>query len=159
MAIGLAVTIGALNFASGFLQGKQAENEYKAKAEQLRQQAAVYRRNAATVRMNGALNEDAMRSQKRATIASAAAAAGEAGMGESPTTTTALATTSSALEQNILNRRYETESEAENYLYQARVAEEEARQYRKTASNMFVSNMLSGLSSAVGSYNKYKGIQ
>ena len=37
MAIGLAVTIGALNFASGFLQGKQAENEYKAKAEQLRQ--------------------------------------------------------------------------------------------------------------------------
>ena len=79
-------------------------------------------------------------------------------MGESPTTATALATTSSALEQNILNRRYETESAAENYLYQARLAEEEARQYKKTGSNMFVSNMLSGLASAVGGFYKPNGL-
>ena len=154
MVLQTAILAAGLNFASGFLKGKEAENEYLARAETARQQAAVYRQNAATVRLNGALNEDAQRSQKRATIASARAAAGEAGMGESPTTATALATTSSALEQNILNRRYETESAAENYLYQARLAEEEARQYKKTGSNMFVSNMLSGLASAVGGFYK-----
>ncbi len=91
-----------------------------------------------------------MRSQKRAAVASAAAAAGEAGMGESPTTTTALATTSAALEQNILNERYRVESEAENYLYQARLAEEQARQHKKAGKNKFMNSMLGGLTSSLG---------
>lgn len=145
-----AVLISAgINFASGFLKGKETENAYAQQAQLARQNAAVYRQNASNVRLRGSLNEDAMRSQKRASLATASASAGEAGIGESPTTATALATTSSTLEQNILNERYRVESEAENYLYQARVQEEQAKQYKKAGGNQFMSSMLSGLSSAL----------
>ena len=140
-----------VNFASGFLKGKEEQNQYEKKAQLALQNAQVYRQNAANIRLSGAQNEDAMRSQKRATVASASAAAGEAGMGESPTTTTALATTSAALEQNILNERYRVESEAENYLYQAMVEEANAKQYRKEGQNRFSGNLLSGLSSSLSS--------
>ena len=130
-----ALIAAGINFASGFLKGKQEEYEAKVQAK---------------LALNGSLNEDMMRSQKRAAVASAAAAAGEAGMGESPTTTTALATTSAALEQNILNERYRVESEAENYLYQARLAEEQARQHKKAGKNKFMNSMLGGLTSSLG---------
>lgn len=132
------------------MKGKQEEYEAKVQAKLALNNAAIYRKNAARVRLNGSLNEDMMRSQKRAAVASAAAAAGEAGMGESPTTTTALATTSAALEQNILNERYRVESEAENYLYQARLAEEQARQHKKAGKNKFMNSMLGGLTSSLG---------
>lgn len=140
-----------IDFASGFLKGKEEQNQYEKKAQLALQNAQVYRQNAANIRLSGAQNEDALRSQKRATVASASAAAGEAGMGESPTTTTALATTSAALEQNILNERYRVESEAENYLYQAMVEEANAKQYRKEGQNRFSGNLLSGLSSSLSS--------
>ncbi len=140
-----------IDFASGFLKGKEEQNQYEKQAQLALQNAQVYRQNAANIRLSGAQNEDAMRSQKRATVASASAAAGEAGMGESPTTTTALATTSAALEQNILNERYRVESEAENYLYQAMVEEANAKQYRKEGQNRFSGNLLSGLSSSLSS--------
>lgn len=140
-----------VNFASSFLQGKAEQNEYEKKAQLALQNAQTYRQNAQNIRLSGARNEDALRSQKRATIASASAAAGEAGMGESPTTTTALATTSSALEQNILNERFKTESEAENYLYQALIEETNAKQYKKEGQNRFSGNLLSGLSSSLSS--------
>lgn len=145
-----ALIAAGINFASGFLKGKQEEYEAKVQAKLALNNAAIYRKNASTVRLNGSLNEDMMRSQKRAAVASAAAAAGEAGMGESPTTTTALATTSAALEQNILNERYRVESEAENYLYQARLAEEQARQHKKAGKNKFMNSMLGGLTSSLG---------
>ena len=144
-----ALIAAGINFASGFLKGKQEEYEAKVQAKLALNNAAIYRKNAARVRLNGSLNEDMMRSQKRAAVASAAAA-GEAGMGESPTTTTALATTSAALEQNILNERYRVESEAENYLYQARLAEEQARQHKKAGKNKFMNSMLGGLTSSLG---------
>lgn len=140
-----------VNFASGFLKGKEEQNQYEKQAQLALQNAQVYRQNAANIRLSGAQNEDALRSQKKATVASASAAAGEAGMGESPTTTTALATTSAALEQNILNERYRVESEAENYLYQAMVEEANAKQYRKEGQNRFSGNLLSGLSSSLSS--------
>ncbi len=140
-----------IDFASGFLKGKEEQNQYEKQAQLALQNAQVYRQNAANIRLSGAQNEDALRSQKRATVASASAAAGEAGMGESPTTTTALATTSAALEQNILNERYRVESEAENYLYQAMVEEANAKQYRKEGQNRFSGNLLSGLSSSLSS--------
>ena len=143
-----ALIAAGINFASGFLKGKQEEYEAKVQAKLALNNAAIYRKNAARVRLNGSLNEDMMRSQKRAAVA--AAAAGEAGMGESPTTTTALATTSAALEQNILNERYRVESEAENYLYQARLAEEQARQHKKAGKNKFMNSMLGGLTSSLG---------
>ncbi len=140
-----------INFASGFLKGKAEQNEYETKAQLALQNAQTYRNNAQNIRLSGAYNEDALRLQKRATVASAAASAGEAGMGESPTTTTALATTASALEQNILNERFKVESEAENYLYQALIEEANAKQYKKEGKNRFSSNLLSGLSSSLSS--------
>ena len=140
-----------IDFASGFLKGKEEQNQYEKQAQLALQNAQVYRQNAANIRLSGAQHEDALRSQKRATVASVSAAAGEAGMGESPTTTTALATTSAALEQNILNERYRVESEAENYLYQAMVEEANAKQYRKEGQNRFSGNLLSGLSSSLSS--------
>lgn len=77
-----ALIAAGINFASGFLKGKQEEYEAKVQAKLALNNAAIYRKNAARVRLNGSLNEDMMRSQKRAAVASAAAAAGEAGMGE-----------------------------------------------------------------------------
>lgn len=75
-----ALIAAGINFASGFLKGKQEEYEAKVQAKLALNNAAIYRKNAARVRLNGSLNEDMMRSQKRAAVASAAAAAGEAGM-------------------------------------------------------------------------------
>ncbi len=147
-----ALIQAGISFASGFLSGTQEQQAYRQKAQQAYREAAIYRKNAATVRLNGALNEDSMRAKNRATMAVSSAAMGEAGMGESPTTTTALATSASAMEQNVLNTRYQTESEAENYLYQARTAEENARRYKKKGRNSFMNSMLSGASSALTSY-------
>ena len=63
-----------VNFASGFLQGKAEQNEYEKKAQLALQNAQTYRQNAQNIRLSGARNEDVLRSQKRATIASASAA-------------------------------------------------------------------------------------
>ena len=57
------------------MKGKQEEYEAKVQAKLALNNAAIYRKNAARVRLNGSLNEDMMRSQKRAAVASAAAAA------------------------------------------------------------------------------------
>lgn len=148
MALNIAVAMG-LNFASGFLKGIGESNAAKVEAANYAQQAVIYQRNAAVTRINGARNEDVMRSQNRAYLANAAATAGEAGMGESPTMVSQLATSGAALEQNVLNQRYQTESEAENYLYQARVAEENARQAKKKSKNKFINGLVSGASSAL----------
>lgn len=107
------------------------KDAYREQAAAQMQQAAVYRRNAMIVRQNGSLKENSMRSEKRATVASMSAMAGENGMGESPTTVTALATVSAGMENNILYDRFRGESEAENYLYQARIAEEQASNLKK----------------------------
>lgn len=127
-----ALIAAGINFASGFLKGKQEEYEAKVQAKLALNNAAIYRKNAARVRLNGSLNEDMMRSQKRAAVAQQPRRRAKRAWAESPTTTTALATTSAALEQNILNERYRVESEAENYLYQARLAEEQARPAQKS---------------------------
>lgn len=144
--------LAGISFASNFLKGYSAYGQAKQEAAVYGQQAASYQRNAARVRLVGSLNENIARSQQRAYIARGAAAAGEAGMGESPTTAAALATSYAALEQNILNQRYQVESEAENYLYQARVAEENARQLKKKGKNRFTSGLLSGINGALNVY-------
>ncbi|MCM1324636.1 MAG: hypothetical protein NC218_10980 [Acetobacter sp.] len=148
MSLGLAAAVG-VNFAAGFLKGRNEGDEEKAKAATYLQDAELYRRNARIARLTGAYNEDIARSQQRAAVAKSAAAAGEAGMGESTTTMTALMTTYNALEQNILSARFQVESEAENYLYQARVADENARQANKKAKHKYQQALLSGASSAL----------
>ena len=78
-----ALIAAGINFASGFLKGKQEEYEAKVQAKLALNNAAIYRKNAARVRLNGSLNEDMMRSQKRAAVASAAGG-GRSGHGRKP---------------------------------------------------------------------------
>lgn len=146
-----------VNFASRFLQGVADSHKAAVQAADYREQANIYRRNAALLRLNGAINEDIMRTQNRAYTARSSAAAGEAGMGESETFATALATTAAALEQNVLNARYQVESEAMNYLYQANVAEENARQLKKKGRNYFQNGLMNGMMGAFDMYNSLKG--
>lgn len=148
-----AMIAAGVNFASGFLRGTQESQQYEKAAANYRQQAQLYRKNAHISRLKGSLNEDNMRSQKRAYLAQASASSGEAGMADSPTMATSLATSSSAYEQNILNRRYEVESEAENYLYQARIADENARQMKKKSRHSFNNGLVGGISSALNSFD------
>ncbi len=138
------VAKAAAGFASGFLKSLNDTKTYKAQAKMYEQQAALYRRNAKNTRLTGSLNENMMRSQQRATLAQSSAASGEAGMGYSPTAAKSLATSAGALEQNILNERYQVESEAENYLYMAAVAEENARQMRKKSKHSFGKSVIGG---------------
>ena len=56
-----ALIAAGINFASGFLKGKQEEYEAKVQAKLALNNAAIYRKNAARVRLNGSLNEDMMR--------------------------------------------------------------------------------------------------
>lgn len=153
--ISYAMITSGLGFASEFLKGTQEQYQYKQAAASYEQQAELYRRNAHISRLKGSLNENNMRSQKRAYMAQANASAGEAGMAESPTMATTLATSSAAYEQNILNKRYEVESEAENYLYQARVADANARQMKKNVRHSFRNSLIKGISSGVSSYFGY----
>ena len=154
----MSLSLGALmgvNFASGFLNGVKQSNAYRQSAYDYRLQAAAFRRNAYLTRLSGALNEDVSRAKNRAYLAEANAAAAETGMAESPTFVSALASSASALEQNVLNDRYATESQAEHYLYQSRVAEANARMLKKRSRNVFQNGLISGIGSAFGVYSLY----
>lgn len=147
MGTGLA---SGISFAANFLGALQESNQAIVDTALYQQNAETYRRNARLARRTGAYNEDIYRAQQRAQMAQGAAALGEAGMGESPTSAAVLATSYDALEQNILAARYQVESEAENYLYQARVQDENARLAKKKSKNRWGKAFLSG---ATGSLN------
>lgn len=144
MAVSAGLIIG-LKMASGFLRSMRNSQQYKVMAEEELQNAELLRQNAYITRVSGARNEDISRAKNRAYIASNSAIAGEAGMGESPTTMTSLAYSAKVMEQNVLNDRYMVESEAENYLYQARIKEENARMLSKKYKNSFGSSLLSSV--------------
>ena len=144
-----------INFATGFLDGVKQSNAYRQSAYDYRQQAAAFRRNAYLTRLSGALNEDVSRAKNRAYLSNATASAAEIGMNESPTFISALSSSAAALEQNVLNDRYYTESKAENYLYQARVADANARMLKKRSRHAFQNGLISGIGSAFGVYSLY----
>ena len=137
-----AMLYGA-KFVSNFLKSEQENKKYLIEAETELLNAEILSGNAHNIRNVGALNEDVSRSKNRAYLAQNRAIAGEAGIGESPTLMSSLATSASALEQNVLNDRYKIESEAENYLYQSRVSRENANQLKKRYKNSFTSSLLS----------------
>ena len=144
MVVSTGLIIG-LKMASGFLRSMKNSQQYKVMAEEELQNAELLRQNAYITRITGAKNEDISRIKNRAFIASNRAIAGEAGIGESPTTMTNLAYSTQVLEQNVLNDRYLVESEAENYLYQARIKKENARMLEKKYKNSFGSSLLSSV--------------
>ena len=141
MAYTVAMIYGA-KFVSNFLKSEQEAKQYLLEADQELQNADVLRKNAYSVRAVGAKNEDVARSQNRSYLANNRALAYEAGIGDSPTLISSLATSASALEQNVLNDRYKIESEAENYLYQSRVASANALELKKRYKNSFGSSLL-----------------
>ena len=141
MAYTVAMIYGA-KFVSNFLKSEQEAKQYLLEADQELQNADVLRKNAYSVRAVGAKNEDVSRSQNRSYLANNRALAYEAGIGDSPTLISSLATSASALEQNVLNDRYKIESEAENYLYQSRVASANALELKKRYKNSFGSSLL-----------------
>lgn len=140
----------AVGFANGFAKSLMLSQQARAQQRVYEQQAEVLRMNARSTRKAGAMNEDVLRSHMRSDLAERLAVAGEAGVGSSATTLSALATSAGAQVQNILNGRYEVESEAENYLYQAGIADENARQMRKKAKHRYGKAMMSGVSGALG---------
>ncbi len=151
MVLPIGVAMG-LNFTSGLLGGIAKSNEAKKLATGYKQNAAYNRYNAAQTRLRGAMDEDAMRKSNRSHLAQSSAVMAEAGMGESATATSALATAASGMEQNVLNKRYQTEAEAENLLYQARLEDAKARAAKKKSRNMFRSGLINGISSALNVY-------
>jgi len=158
MVAQIVVAQAAMSFASGFLNGLSDSSSAKSAVKQYQQEAAMYRSKAAQARLAGALAEDAARAQNRAALAEKSALLGEAGMGESPTTTTALTTTAVNLEQNVLNQRYQVESEAENYLYMARVADYNASAAKKKSKKRFQNAFMSGVNSVLGSSGELQSL-
>ena len=149
--VNMAISVGAMmaySFASSFLQTKLEENNYDDMIKKYDNEAQINRLNAKNIRLNGALNEDILRSQNRAYVANFRALAGENGMGESPTMVSRLSNLASSLEQNVLNERYKIESQAENYLYQANVFDANKRLMKKEKNNAFTRSLLdAGLAS------------
>lgn len=147
MSVGLGA-MAAINFANGFLGGLKESKAYKEKASSYYQQAANYRQNAANIRMQGVIGEDAQRFKNRAALARTQALLSENGMAESPTALSSVATTLSDMEQNLFDRRYQNETRAQNSIYQAGLAENQARAAKKKSHNAFQSGLINGISSA-----------
>lgn len=141
MTQNVALIYGA-RFVSNFLKSEMERRKYLMEAETEIQNAEILRANAQNIRYVGARNEDIVRSQNRAYLAQNRAIANEAGIGESPTLVSSLATAANALEQNVLNDRFKIESEAENYLYQSKISMENANQLKRKYKNSFGSSLL-----------------
>ncbi|MBR2273252.1 MAG: hypothetical protein IJ864_00225 [Alphaproteobacteria bacterium] len=152
MTLSAGIGLG-LSLASKLLKSDNESRGAKQKAATYQQQATVYRQNARNMRRLGAMNEDIQRAHNRRELAQNVASAAEAGMAESPTALSALATTAAQMEQNVLNLRRQNENEAENLDYQARLAQANARQMRKKSHNVFRSALISGIGSTFQAFD------
>lgn len=99
---------------SSYRQGKELQKAYDKNADILRQ-------NAAKKRLETSLNEDIIRSENRQKMSKARAAFAEAGMATSATTSGVLGQMGADQENNALLTRYQGETEAVNYMNQARM--------------------------------------
>lgn len=145
MSLSLALATGV----GGAFQLLKKRNEEKYDTSAYRQNALEYRHKALVTRQQGAMAEDRIRYQNRANLARQSATQGEAGMGESPTTLLALATSATQMEQNALDQRYQTETAAQNYLYQANIADAQRKMLKKKNNNAFMTSFLDSFSSAL----------
>lgn len=144
----MMVMAAASAVAAGIEQSKQLKGQAKA----LDQQARVADANASRTRLEGSLNEDVQRAQNRQAMSASRALMSEMGMSESATSTGVLAQDAANAEQNALNIRYKTESEARNYDQQASDARFGAGQARKQARRAFYMGLLQGGADAFSTY-------
>lgn len=149
-----ATTIGlmALAAASATAAGIEQQNQLKGQAKQLKQQANALDEQASRTRLEGSLNEDVQRAQNRQAMSASRALMGEMGIGDSITATGVLAQDAANAEQNALNMRYKTESEAANYQQQAGNARFGAAQAKKQARRAFYMGLLQGGANAFSTY-------
>ena len=148
MALPITTAVG-VNLVSGLLQAVNKKDVAKGQSNYYRQQADGYRKNARQIRLKGAREEDQQRALNRKELANYSATAEEAGLGESPTYMSDLVSKAAYMEQNLRDNRAQTENDARQALYQAKVAENKARAIRKNSRNVFTSNLIKGISSAL----------
>lgn len=130
----------------GYEQYKQGKADQKAFDEN----AKILRNNAARKRLETSLNEDIMRSQHRQRMSKARAAMAEAGMITSATTSGVLGQMGAELDQNALNLRYQGETEAINYMNQARLQNYYGKAAAAKGRNAFKMGLLkSGIKAAM----------
>lgn len=150
-----SAAMAAIAFTSSAVKGYEAYNQAKGQAKAYRQQADVLLSNAEQTRLEGSLNEDTIRSQNRQTLSEVRALAGENGMADSATTVNSIAQTAAAGEQNALNLRYKTETEANNYLQAASDAQFLAKETKRQGKNAFYMGLLQGVTGAAATAYKY----
>ena len=146
-----AVASAAATVASGYQsykQGKEQQEAYNKNADILRQ-------NAARKRLENSLNEDILRQENREKMSKARAAMNEAGMITSATTTGVLGQMGGELEQNVMNQRYLGETEAVNYMNQARMQNYYGKAAAASGRNAF---KMSFIKAGINAITTYMGV-
>lgn len=147
-----AGVMGMVAGATTVLRGYQAYQQGKAEAQAYDANADILRQNAAQIRLEGAINEDVQRNQNRQQLSATRALMGEMGIADSATAIGALAQDAANAEQNVLSRRYQTESTARNYVQQAGDMNFYAKQAKRQGKNAFRMSLLSGAANGVGAF-------
>lgn len=130
---------------SSYRQGKELQKAYDKNADILRQ-------NAAKKRLETSLNEDIIRSQNRQKMSKARAAFAEAGMATSATTSGVLGQMGADQENNALLTRYQGETEAVNYMNQARMQNYYGKSAAAQGRNAFKMSILKAGVQLVGAW-------
>lgn len=153
--MGATGVMAGLSVAGGIVNGIKGYQQAKSEASAMKANARILEQNARQTRLEGALNEDVQRSQNRQELSKLRAAMGEMGIAESATAIGSLAQDAANAEQNALNIRYKTETEANNLIQQASDLRYGAKQMKKKARNRFFTGMLQGASGGFGTFMKY----
>lgn len=137
---------------SAIASGIEQHNQLKGQSKALKQQARLLEQQEKRTRLEGSLNEDAQRAQNRQAMANSRAMMSEMGIGDSVTAINVLAQDAANAEQNALNMRYRTDTEAANYQQQAGDARFGAKQAKKQARRAFYMGLLQGGADAFKTY-------
>lgn len=148
---------GILGVASSLLSGVSALSQAKAQSDSLEANASILRKNAEQKRLETSINEDTVRRQKKLAMSSARAQMAEAGVIEGGTSLGVLAQGLANAEQEALNLRYEGETVAVNYLNNASLLEEEAKQARRAGGNAFLTSLVGAGFSGLAGYTSMGG--
>jgi len=151
-AIIAAVTTAAAATVEGYGQYQQAKQQAQAHD----QNADILRKNAAKKRLETAINEDIMKSQKRREMSKMRNNLSASGTLDSSSADIFLGQVSQDNEQNIQTLKYQGMSEAANYLGQANLQNYYGQVNRQNGKNAFYMGMISGGISGAGAYAKNK---
>lgn len=140
----LMIATAGLGVASSIAKGIATQNQMEAQANALEANAEILQRNAAQKRLETSLNEDTQRRKNKLALAKSRAAMAEAGISEGGTAIGVIGQSAADAEQDALNLRYQGESEAVNYLNNAKIMNANAENYREAGQNAFTTGLISG---------------